>query len=261
MQKHEKQKHDDNMLRSLKNLESYKIHAKDGDIGSVHSFLFNDQTWVVRYLVVDTGRWLPGRKVLISPFDIQDSVWKDKIMHLKLCMEDIENSPGIKENKPVYLIKQEEKSKEYPQDKIIPAIGTPVPTYVAVNEKNQINEIKEHIKKQRETTHLRSSLEVINYSIKAIDGEIGHLDDIIVDDHITWKIHYLVVYIGNWLKGKRVLMSPRWITAFSWDGKEVKIDLLKEKVEESPLFDPSEPVNREYESVLYDYYGKPKYWE
>jgi hypothetical protein len=249
------------MMRSIKDLQNYKIHAKDGDLGSVHSFLFDDQSWVVRYLVIDTGKWLPGNKVLISPFDIEESVWKDKIMYIRLSMEDIENSPGINENKPVYLQKMVEKRKNVQPDVMIPALGTPIPTYVTLNKDNEINEIKDQIKGTSETTHLRSSMEVINYYTKAIDGDIGHLDDIIVDDQLTWKIHYLVVYIGNWLSGKKVLVSPRWIKDISWEKKELKLDLLKEKVEESPIYNPSEPVNREYESVLYDYYGKPKYWE
>lgn len=249
------------MLRSLKDLQNYKIHAKDGDIGSVHSFLFDDLSWVVRYLVVDTGKWLPGKKVLVSPFDIEDSVWKDKIMYLRLSLEEINNSPSINQNKPVHLqkIAQQRNSENF--DVVIPAIGTPVPTYVTLNRSNQINEIKNKFEEKEQNTHLRSSLEVIDYNINASDGEVGHLDDIIVDDHLTWKIHYLVVYTGNWLTGKRVLISPRWISEISWDAKELKIDLPKEKVEESPLYNPSEPVNREYESVLYDYYGKPKYWD
>ena len=55
------------MLRSLKILLGETVVATDADIGKVHDFYFHDDTWIVRYLVVDTGHWLPGRKVLITP--------------------------------------------------------------------------------------------------------------------------------------------------------------------------------------------------
>jgi hypothetical protein len=249
------------MLRSLKDLQNYKIHAKDGDLGSVHSFLFDDLSWSLKYLVVDTGKWLPGKKVLISPFDIDDLLWKDKIMNLRLKIDDIENSPSINDKQPVYLQMQEQKRKKLSSTTIIPAVGTPIPTYVTLNEDLQLNEITKHAEKNNINTHLRSSLEVMGYHMNATDGEIGYLDDIIIEDNLTWKIHYIIIYIGNWLTGKKVIVSPNWIDNIHWENKLIDIDLTKEKVEESPEYNPSEPVNREYETVLYDYYGKPKYWE
>lgn len=55
------------MLRSMNDLENYTIRATDGTIGHVTDFYFDDERWVIRYLVVDTGSWLASRKVLISP--------------------------------------------------------------------------------------------------------------------------------------------------------------------------------------------------
>ena len=55
------------MLRSIKQLHGAKLGASDGEIGHVKDFYFDDQNWAVRYVVADTGSWLPGRQVLISP--------------------------------------------------------------------------------------------------------------------------------------------------------------------------------------------------
>ena len=63
------------MLRSLKILLGDTVVANDGDIGKVHDFYFHDDTWIIRYLVVDTGHWLPGRKVLITPSALGKPDW------------------------------------------------------------------------------------------------------------------------------------------------------------------------------------------
>jgi hypothetical protein len=55
------------MLRHQSQFKDYAIHASDGAVGTVTDLLFNDATWLVRWLVVDTGNWLSGRKVLLPP--------------------------------------------------------------------------------------------------------------------------------------------------------------------------------------------------
>lgn len=105
--------------------------------------------------------------------------------------------------------------------------------------------------------HLRSSKSVIGYDIQARDGKIGHVEDFIVDDQ-TWMINYMIVDTRNWLPGKKVIISPHWVEAVHWAISEVKVDLLKETVENSPEYDPSAPINQDYEDKLYDYYGRPK---
>jgi hypothetical protein len=107
--------------------------------------------------------------------------------------------------------------------------------------------------------HLRSTREVIGYHIQARDGEIGHVDDLIVDDEL-WYLRYLVIDTRNWLPGRKVLVAPAWAEQVSWIERKVYIDLKRETIKNSPEFDPSMPVNREYEVQLYDYYGRPRYW-
>ena len=106
---------------------------------------------------------------------------------------------------------------------------------------------------------MRSIDEVTGYYMQAPDGEVGYLDDFIVDDK-NWTIRYIVLDTRKWLPGKKVLISPQWINRISWSDGKVFLDLDRESIKESPEYDPSLPVNRQYEERLYDFYGRPKYW-
>ena len=105
-------------------------------------------------------------------------------------------------------------------------------------------------------THLRSTSVVTGNHIEATDGEIGHVEDFVVDDK-TWAIRYLLVDTGNWLPGRRVLVSPRWIKRVSWSESKVLVDLTRDAIKNSPEFDPEKPVSDDYEGKLHDYYGRP----
>lgn len=246
------------MLRSIKELKGYKVAATDGDIGTVAGFLFDDQHWTVRHLVVDTGGWLTGRHVLISPIAIGQTDWDDRRLSVNLTKDRVEHSPNIATDKPV--------SRQHEMDYynyygwpyywggpyawggwMNPGamFMAPRPTAVADQESADV--------------HLRSSDEVIGYHIQATNDDIGHVEDFIVDDE-TWQIRYMVVDTSNWWFGTMVLISPEWINRVSWDERKVFVDLSKEAVKESPRWDPSAPVNRDYEKQLYDYYGRPAYW-
>jgi len=89
------------MLRSLKKLFGNKILATDGQIGRVHDFYFDDQEWTVRYMVADTGGWLKGRLVLISPAALGEADWGAESFPVNLTRQQIGESPGIEEDLPV----------------------------------------------------------------------------------------------------------------------------------------------------------------
>jgi len=107
---------------------------------------------------------------------------------------------------------------------------------------------------------LRSFNELIGYNIYANNGQIGHSEDFIVDDE-KWKIRYIVVNTKELLPGKNVLISPSWVDDINWGKSKISLNQNQKKITESPEYDPLEPVNREYEERLYDYYGRHKYWD
>jgi hypothetical protein len=252
------------MLRSLKGLFGYTIQASDGEIGKVHDFYFDDEVWIIRYLVVDTAKLLAGRKVLLIPSALGEPDWSTRTFPVKLSKEQIIKSPDYDLNKPVSRQHEFDLHKHFRWAPYwipftIPrGTGVIPPEIPEAANKKEDADTKSDAKTQGDS-HLRSAREIFGYSIQAIDGEIGMVKDLINEDIVN-KIRYAVVDTGKWLPGKPVLISPLWIEKISWDEKKVYIDLLKEAIKNSPEFKASESINRRYEERLYDYYGRPKYW-
>jgi uncharacterized protein YrrD len=246
------------MLRSIKSLNAMKLLATDGDIGKVKDFYFDDRSWSIRYLIVDTGTWLPGRKVLISPVSCDKPDGKLNKLPVNLTKDEIKNSPDIHVDKPVSRQQLIELYKYYgwpPYWTTSGAWVTPVPPLAPEIKEEQTSQNNEE-----NDPHLRSIKEVINYRIYVKDGEIGHVEDFILNDE-SWVILYFIVDTRNWLPGKQVMLATSWIYDIDWGHSTVSIDLTKDAVRNSPRYDPDAPVNREYEVQIYDYYGRPKYWE
>lgn len=250
------------MMRSITRLVGCKVRAKDGDIGRVEQFYFDDHKWVIRYMVVDTGRWLQGRDVLISTAALKRPEWKSRVFPVNLTKQQVRNSPNIETDKPVS--RQHEAALHDYYDWPVywglgvqqyTGVGYPVPTHLQPPAKR-----KNAPSEKPADPNLRSTHQVTGYYFQAIDGEIGHVQDFIVDDE-TWAIRYVVVNIHNWLPGRKVLVFPSWISRVSWDKSKVFVDLSRESIENSPAFDHTKPVSRAYEEQLFDHYGRPKYWE
>lgn len=241
------------MLRSLKEIFGYDIHAVDGKFGTASDFYFDDNEWIVRYLVVDSGNILARRLVLISPQSIDTPKWTKAEVPVELTKDQINNSPDISTDLPISR-QYETKLTDYYKWPVYWGLGHPAGAGLVTPAKTE--------SKDEEDTdpNLRSTSEVINYNISALDEDIGHIEDFVVDDE-TWNIRYAVVDTSNWLPlAKKVLISPAWIKSIDWKKEIVDVDLKKQTIKESPEFDPTKPINREYEVRLYDYYGRPKYW-
>ncbi len=248
------------MLRSVNEIVNYSLSATDGEIGRCKDFLFDDDFWTIRYMVADTGKWLPGRKVLISPISLGEPDWLNRHFRVDLNKEQIESAPALDEHAPV----SRQYERRYFSYYYWPYYWTgaeiwgaaPFPPSVPVTHPETLEMTEE----EPEKSHLRSVKEVKGYHIQATDGEVGHVEDYIVDDE-TWAIRYLVVDTRNWLPGRKVLVSPQWIQEVEWLENKVHVNLSTQEVKESPEYDPSDPVNREYEIRLYDFYGRPAYWK
>lgn len=248
------------MLRSVKEIIGYRIEATDGPLGHARDFLFDDHSWAIRYLTVESGGWLTGRQVLLSPLVISQPQWSQAILPVALTREKVANSPGIESHQPVSRQHEEQLAIYYdwapywisplgvPMTGMILPIGTVPRTGTEV------------AKPTTGDPHLRSIKEVTGYHIHATDGEVGHVTDFLVQTD-GWVLRYMIVDTRNWIPGRKVLVSPAWVTSVDWPDREVRVDLTREQIRHSTHFDPSTPINREYEIRLYDYYGRPKYWE
>lgn len=247
------------MLRSLKSIKGQPIEAKDGAIGRIHDFFFDEEHWIVRYLVVDTNRWLPGRKVLLAPHVVGRIHPTDGVF-VELTQQRVKTSPDIDTEKPVSRQRQIELHTHFAwphywaAESHMMSPAPPIPV-TKPEDRNQDGEEEE-----AGDPHLRSMRAVTGYHVAATNGEMGHVDDLIVEAP-SWQIRYIVVDTRNWLPGRKVLLSPDWrIEGFSWADRNLTVDLTREQIKESPEFDPSEPINREFEVKLHDFYGRPAYW-
>ncbi len=251
------------MLQSLTSLFGYQIQAQDEEFGQIDGAYFDDQQWIVRYLVVKTGSWFFQKKVLLSPVSFVPPEakpnWNERTVPVFLTKEQVKQAPDISEDNPVFRQKEIEMAKYFswpyywentplmsPQTPYIP------PPVIEPKKENESKQVRE--------SHLRSSREVMKYSIQGEDGEIGHVKDFILDVE-SWQIMYFVVDTKRIIPGKKVLLSTRWIQDIIWEQSQVQVNLPCEIIKKAPDYDPHVPVNRETEKVLYDYYGRPKYWE
>lgn len=232
--------------------------AKDGEIGKCKDALFDDDKWTVRYLDIDTGNWLPGRRVLISPISLKEPHWQSKTIPTQLTVEDIENSPSLDSDAPVS--KRWESVyysyfnwPHYASGPYLWGYGTyPRELFKAKYRKETEQSIRD--------THLRSCQEVIGYRIHAKDREFGAVEDFIVDTE-SWTIRYLVIDTVHWIPSKSTLVSPEWVLGVSWTDNTIDVNVTEEQIKEAPRYDETEAVNKQTETRLYDYYGRPKYWE
>jgi uncharacterized protein YrrD len=246
------------MLSKVKILNGYSIQNTNNEtIGKVKDIYFDDRHWTVRYLVANTGKWLAGHKVLISPYALVAVNADHENIVADLTKKQIEDSPLLESDKPV--------SKQFESD-YYGYYGWPTYWYGPYSwgyypylERDRAKWGQYKPEQKAWDHHLRSCQDVVGYHIEAEDGEIGHVEDFIVDAE-TWEIRYLVVNTSNWWAGKKVLISPLWIERVSWNERKVVIDLTRKVIKLSPEFTDKSLVDRDYETNLYGHYNRKNYW-
>ncbi len=241
------------MKRNLKELTGYHIGATDGEVGKVTDFLFDNTSWTIRYLVVETGNWLSGRKVLLSPQALQGIDNEHKVFRVNLTIDQVKHSPNIDVEKPVGRHHEEELHQHYPwtgywsHDKWPGGIGTvgmmtPViaePLEVAIHDAMHNDDLQKTGSDVQQNTgtsqerHLYTTGNVKEYTIAATNGDVGNVDGFIIDDS-SWKIDSLIVDTGNWLPGKKVILSPEHIKGLDWFTSQATVDVSTDDVKHFP---------------------------
>ncbi len=250
------------MLTNATYLKGLVIRATDGEIGTVDDFYFDDQAWAIRYLTVETGGWLGGRRVLISPISVVHTDWQAYRFDVALTKKQVEDSPNIDTHKPVS--RQHEARflgyYGYPYYWGGPLSGMAFyPATLALPIDPSKEAVADRIQKKSTDSHLRSTETVTGYHIEATNGEVGHVAGFILDDE-AWVVRYLEVATRNWWPGKKVLVSPAWIQQVNWIDSKVYVGLSRDDIKKAPEFVEATPITREYESQLYLHYGQAPYW-
>ena len=227
------------MLQSIKQLYGEKLGAKDGEIGRVKDFYFDDQNWTVRYVVADTGTWLTSRQVLLSPHAIGGFYQDGRAMVVNLTRKQIEDSPPIETHKPVSRQYEAEYHRYYGWPcywegeglwggmRGFPVLATP-PKFSS----DESPAAPGH-KPANADAHLRSTLAVNGYHLQATDGIVGHVCDFLMDDK-SWAINQLVIKVGHRFTGKEVQIPASKVARISYDESKVFVKLTTDAVEKSP---------------------------
>jgi sporulation protein YlmC with PRC-barrel domain len=248
------------MLEVGSALKGYAIEASDGRIGTVDDFLFDDRTWKIRWLVVDTGSWLTGRKVLIHPSAIGRADYERRQLSVSLTKSQVKGSPDLLQDQPVSQQMERSLYDYYGWDPysgssnfgmgLIEAPLSPS-AYFAETALHENADIVLGLNDG--DPHLRSVAAVTGYHIHASDGQIGHIENFLIDD-ATWDIRYLIIDMKNWWPGKHVLMSPYAVREISWSKHQVRLDVSSEQVKSSLPWDPLDMIDRGYEKRLHSHY-------
>jgi hypothetical protein len=252
------------MIRRTSDLKGCAIRAVDGSIGNIVDLLFQEQDWTIRWAVVDTGTWIPGRQVLLPPSVLGPLDGIDREIPVDLTREQVKGSLGVETDEPVSRRREAEVYSYYgwdpywgggvgyaPVSQPVGAAGVVPPPAGA--------RYPRPVAPDAGDPNLRSIDEVTGYYVKATDGDIGHVEDFLVDEE-NWRVRYLVVDTKNWWPGKKVLVSPDWVQDVSWSEQKAFVALTREKVKNSPEYRPESAIDRDYEQQLYGYYGYPIYW-
>ncbi|AKC81677.1 hypothetical protein IMCC26134_00795 [Verrucomicrobia bacterium IMCC26134] len=219
------------MLNNIKDIYGHKLVATDGYIGEVKDCYFDDQTWTVRYLVVNTGTWLEQQLVLLSPHAFGHFDPANKLIYVNLTRKQIEDCPSIDKHRPV--------SRQYEQD-YYSYYGWPAywngggiwgyasypiytPPFVTAHHTH-------HGQHPNEDEHLRSTRAITGYAIAATDGQAGTVINFLMDDK-SWSICDLVVQTGHWYAGKQVYIAPAQIDRISYEESTVFVKLTKSDIQ------------------------------
>lgn len=235
------------MKRGIKSLIGFTLGSNDGEIGKVKEFYFDDETWTIRYLLVDTGTWLSGRVVLISPEALLAPDWENRTFPVNLTKDELRNSPDINTDEPVSR-QEENKLRTYYPWMVYWEQG-----YYGMGPTTGLEQ--DALKTDgNEDKHLRSTNAITGYSIMSTeDGEIGKVEDYLVDED-SWKIDFLLVNTGHWFLEKKVLLSADLIKEINWETASMTVQITGAQIKSGPEYDPKRELTEAHVLALHDHY-------
>jgi sporulation protein YlmC with PRC-barrel domain len=247
------------MLYRLDQWLGWPIVASDGDIGRLKDVYFDDHRWTVRYLVVETGEWLSGRKVLIPAVAVQSIDRERRVALVQPDRQQVKASPPIDADQPV--------SRQH-ETELLDHYGYPYywrgpllwgATAYTADPLGLVPPVSNAPGKQGEAPidpHLRSANEVTGYHLQTTHDPLGHIEDFLLDT-ANWAIRYLVVDTCNWLPGRHVVIPPQWIKGVDWTERVVNVGVTRDVVETAPEYHSDLDFSRAYAANLYRHYQRP----
>jgi len=255
------------MLWDASTIKGYEVEASDGPVGTVSDWLFDDVGWAVRWLVVDVGHWLTGRKVLLPRAALGQPDRQQRRLPVRLTMQQVKDGPDVDTDQPVSRQIEANVDKYYSwvpypigsDGPLSNAIAQPFVEPLLFSETRPFGPPSEDVEPDAPgDPHLRSIAVVTGYHVHATDGEIGHIENFLVDDAL-WDIRYLIIDTRNWWPGEHVLLSPYAVKEISWAEHQIHIGEMREQVKASPPWNPLDLIDQDYEKQLHSHYQWPGY--
>jgi len=263
-----------NMLIALAMPEGYRLDAMDGEIGRCRDFLLDESQWAVRWMVADTGTWLPGRKVLVSPAQLDPPDWSARRLPVRLTREQIEQSPPLDADAPVSRRYEQSFNAFYALPHYWLGSGLwgdyPVPSSMIGASEMLIEPVPEApdraepvVPEDDNRVWLRSVRELRGYAVLAtradgggdpVDTRVGRVDDLIIDN-TSWALHYVVVD-RSWLPlSKRVLLPVELVDGIDWATRTVRTRAGAAQVKDAPGPDGDGPLSAHLAARVDEHYG------
>lgn len=251
------------MLYRADSILNQKVEATDGVVGIVKDLYFDDLSWTLRYLVVDTGGWLTGRDVLISSESLVEYNEERGAIVTRLSQLQIENSPAPEQGQPISRMSEIQLSQYYgwsPYWTASPGLFPWSKTYTFPRDSSAPNggpassQFEAEFEKQSHADpNLRGFADLKNYGLHASDGDIGQVEDLLIEPD-TWRITHLIADTRLWWPGGLVVIDRALIDKINWVDRQIVVAMTRDQVKNSPTYDRQHPVNENYQTEISDYY-------
>jgi sporulation protein YlmC with PRC-barrel domain len=214
------------MLRNVESLLGNRIIAEDGFAGEVRNVNINTTDWRIAEVEIKIGGWFRSRSVRIPGVALRRPVGLTGMLPVALSRQEIKESP-LEANQSEFF-------------------GEP--------KKEPISVIS--LGRTSGAPQLANWESIVGYRAYALDGLVGTLRDLIVDDD-EWAIRYLVVEMALNSAEYQTLVPSDWVSGLYTEHSSISLSLSTSEIEGSPEYDPRTPINQDIEGRLYDYYGQP----
>jgi hypothetical protein len=231
-------------MKTLRRLEGFRVLGEGETLGKVMDAYFDDHVWAVRDLVV-AGSGRHARLWWLSPHSIL------RIDQRRRTIETTITAAQWRTTAP-----------DEPDTAIPRATWTGLLKYYGFpySWRGLDRAVAPRVPSSSgPELHLRSERRFRHYLVHALDGELGHVEDLLVDEH-SWAVRYLVVDTRRWRPGGRVLLAPEWVLYVSWLEQSVHTSLEQKTVRTAPPYDRRTRIDRAYEARLRQHYGRPAAW-
>lgn len=264
------------MLISLREVTGYEMHSRDGKIGIASDFLFDQKSWFIKSIVDKSGKVF-SKELLFSAGSIGGLDMQEKILHMDLDNEQIKHSPRLTVRdvlNPERFLPMDDNKVVFHSDWLnnwnsmrLTVLGKQK-KYATTKILNSSDLLHQEAMKDaslfvrnddEEIPTLQSSAMTFGFKISSRNGDMGYMQDFIVNDE-DWSIKFLVINTKRNFSGKKILVSPEAIDWISWRRKHVSVDMEKEKLAGCPHFDMSFPLNPELQSAIQEKYECHQYW-